>query len=164
MLLFWCQGVNALLAPFGLYDFGCKCMAYCSKKDVFLHVKIKMSLENTTVNKKKTTNWTLCCFCQQDIRKDLRCSYEKECHHKSYKVLEVDLKNFVDNEVPMPLDVNVECLGDCSGIENTMKTNKITYHNGYRAFFRSDKLQRQLKKREMDSANVGAAMTPKKRV
>ncbi|KAF5283005.1 hypothetical protein FQA39_LY04876 [Lamprigera yunnana] len=121
-----------------------------------------MSFENTTVNKRKTTNWTLCCLFQQDIRKDLLCPYEKECHHKAYEVLEVDLENIVDNEVSMPLDVNVECLDDGSGIVNTMKTNKVTYHNGCRTLFRSGMLQRQLKKREMDSGNVGAAVSPKK--
>lgn len=42
------------------------------------------------------------------------------------------------------------------------ETNKATYHNGCRALFRSGMLQRLLKKREMDSANVGAAVSPKK--
>ncbi|KAF5293088.1 hypothetical protein FQA39_LY13698 [Lamprigera yunnana] len=90
-------------------------------------------------------------------RSDLRCPYEKECHHKAYEVLEVDLNNFIDNEVLMPLDVNVVCLDDDSGVANTMKTNKVTYHNGCQALFRSSMLQQQLKEREMDSANVGPA-------
>ncbi|KAF5273475.1 hypothetical protein FQA39_LY07492 [Lamprigera yunnana] len=62
----------------------------------------------------------------------------------------------------MPLDVIVECLDNAYGIANTMKTNKATYHNGCRALFRSGMLQRQLKKREMDSANVRAAVSLKK--
>ncbi|KAF5279417.1 hypothetical protein FQA39_LY05527 [Lamprigera yunnana] len=77
------------------------------------------------------------CLCQQDVRKDLRCPYEKECHPKVYEVLEVDLKKFVDNEVPMPLDANVECLDNGSGIANTMKTNQATYQNGYRVLYHS---------------------------
>ncbi|KAF5269349.1 hypothetical protein FQA39_LY08741 [Lamprigera yunnana] len=41
-----------------------------------------------------------------------------------------------------------------------MKTNKVTYHNVFRALFCSGILQRQLKKREIDSANVRAAVIP----
>ncbi|KAF5299189.1 hypothetical protein FQA39_LY02362 [Lamprigera yunnana] len=64
--------------------------------------------------------------------------------------------------MPMSLDVNAECLDNGSGISNSMKTNKAIYHNGCRVLFCSGMLQRQFKKKETDSANAGAAVSPKK--
>jgi len=119
-----------------------------------------MSVENTSVNR-TITNWALCCLCQQEAGKDLRCPYSKECYYTAYDSLEADLKNFVDNDLPIPLGVNLECLDDGSGIANTLKTNKATYHNGCRSLFRSGALQRQAKKREMDNSAI-ATVSPKK--
>ena len=51
--------------------------------------------------KRKDTDWTLCCLCQEKSSKELRCPYKRECYHNAYQALEDDLKNFVDNGVSL---------------------------------------------------------------
>ena len=62
------------------------------------------------VPEKKDTNWALCCLCQGQSKKDLRCPYKKECHHAAYQTLEYDLQHFVDNDMPLPFGVNLACI------------------------------------------------------
>ena len=95
------------------------------------------------------TDWTLCCLCQDHSdKKDLRCPFNKECHHKAYETLADDLKNFVTNDVLLPLGVNLECLDDGSGVASTLLKNKAKYHNRCRSLFRSYMVERELRKRE----------------
>ena len=99
---------------------------------------------------KLKTDWTLCCLCQEahskKSDKDLRCPYDKEWLHNAYQTLEDDLKGFVENDVPLPLGVNLIHLDDGSGIANTLIKNKAKYHNSCRVHFRSHVLQRELDK------------------
>lgn len=115
------------------------------------------------VDARKDTDWTLCCLCQEQNKKDLRCPYVKECYHNAYQTLEYDLNQFVQNHVPLPLGVTLECLDDGSGIANTLLKNEAKYHNGCRAHFRSHILERALDKRARDeSDSVEATFSPKK--
>ena len=107
------------------------------------------------------TDWELCCLCQEESRRDLRCPYNKECHHKAYGTLENDLKNFVANDVPLPLGVNLECLDDGSGIAQTLLKNKAKYHNGCRSLFRCNMMERELNKRKQED-NKETIVSPKK--
>ena len=59
----------------------------------------------------------------------------KECHHDAYKTLESDLNNFVQNDIPLCLGVNLQCLDDGSGIASTLLKNQAKYHNGCRSHF-----------------------------
>ena len=62
--------------------------------------------------------------------KDLRCPYKQERYHNSYQTLEDELNRFVENDIPLPLGVNLECLNDGSGIPKTLLKNQAKYHNG----------------------------------
>ena len=60
-------------------------------------------------------DWTLCCLCQERTKKDLRCPFKKDCHHKAYQSLEDDLRSFVENDAPLPLGLNLKDVDDGSG-------------------------------------------------
>ena len=97
---------------------------------------------------RKVTDCGLCFLCQGQSRSDLRCPYNKECHHTAYHTLETDLINFVSNDIPLPLGVNPQCLDNGSGIANTLLSKKASYHNTCWALFRSTMLHRHLRKRD----------------
>jgi len=72
------------------------------------------------------TDWTLCCLCQDcSSKKDLRCPFNKECHHTAYETLADDLKYFVTNDVSLPLGVNLECLDDGSEVASILVKNNL---------------------------------------
>ena len=119
-----------------------------------------MSAENPSITRQRT-DWELCCLCQEVSSKDLRCPYNKKCHHKAYATLENDLKNFVENDVPLPLGVNLEIFDDGSGIANTLLKNKAKYHNGCRSLFRGYMIERVLSKRKQQD-NEETIVSPKK--
>ena len=52
----------------------------------------------------------LCCLCQVgSSKRDLRRPFNKKCHHKADETLADDIKkNFVENDVPLPLGVTLE--------------------------------------------------------
>ena len=106
-----------------------------------------MNVDNPLVTRTES-DWALCCLCQVDSsKKDLRCPFNKEYLHKAYETLADDLKNFVENYVPLPLGVTLECVDDGSGIANTLLKNKAKYHNRCRSLFRSYMVERELHKR-----------------
>jgi len=53
----------------------------------------------------------------------------KKCYHAAY-ALGDELKAFVDNDFPLPLGVNLQCLGDSSGIASTMLKMKLNITTG----------------------------------
>ena len=119
-----------------------------------------MSTDNPFITR-KTTDWALCCLCQKESEKDLRCPYKRECHLTAYDTLETDLKNFIENDVRLPLGVTMVCLNDGTGIANTLRKNEAKYHNGCRSLFRSYMVERKLKKRETQESTE-AVISPKK--
>ena len=93
--------------------------------------------------------------------KDLRCPYNKKCHHKAYATLENYLENFVENDVPLPLGMSLEILDDGSVIANTLLKNKAKYHIGYRSLFHGYMMERVLSKRKQQD-NEETIASPKK--
>ena len=123
-----------------------------------------MSSDNIPTTR-KIMDWALCCLCQGEDKssKDLRRPYSKECYHTAYQSLEEDLKIFAENDVTLPLGVNLNRLNDGSGIANTLLGNKAIHHNGCRALFRQNMVQRELQKRQRNEhESEGATFTPKK--
>ena len=120
-----------------------------------------MNVDNPFVTRTES-DWALCCLCQVDSsKKDLRCPFNKEYLHKAYETLADDLKNFAENDVPLPLEVTLECLNDGSGIANTLLKNKAKYHNRCRSLFRSCMVERELHKRGK-SESEEETISPKK--
>ena len=85
----------------------------------------------------------------------------KKHYHAAYQTLEDELKAFADDDIPLPLGVNLQCLDDGTGIASTMLKNEAKYHNGCRGHFRSHNLQRVLKKRARKNSD-GEDFSPKK--
>ena len=110
----------------------------------------------------KEIDWTLCCLCQKKSATELRCPYKKVCYHNAYQTLEDDLKNFVENDVPLLFGVNLECINDGSGIANTLLKNEAKYHHGCRGCFRSHIVQRALDKRAREESDSEDIFSPKK--
>ena len=68
----------------------------------------------------------------------------EKCYLAAYQTLEDELKAFVDNDIPLPLGVNLQCLDNGSGIAFTMLKNETKYHNGCRGHFRSHNQRSEL--------------------
>lgn len=114
------------------------------------------------IPQRTVTDWSLCCLCQEQSNKDLRCPYKRECYHSAYQTLEDDLKRFVQNNIPLPLGMNLDCVDDGSGVASTLLKNEAKYHNGCRGRFRSYIVERELDKRTRAESDSEENPSPKK--
>ena len=106
------------------------------------------------IKKRTITNWELCCFCQEKKTESLVCPYRKPQYHQSYVEVGADIDSFVENKLPLPLDVTKECLlGQGFGnVSATLLAEKAVFHKSCRDLFREKERQR-IKKRIHKRAN-----------
>ncbi len=107
-----------------------------------------MDEEEDPFHTRKSTDWKICCLCQECTSADLRHPYRRKQDHIGYQGLEKDLNTFVEHNLPLPLALTLECLNDGSGIATTLLMNEAKYHNGCRSLFRMYMAERELDKRQ----------------
>lgn len=109
------------------------------------------SCSQTESANRELVNWDLCALCQKNTGEKLVNPFnktQKDCRH-GYQALAHNLKEF--HEIGrVPLDINIQCLNDGTGIENTLLANKAVWHKNCWLMCSNMKLQRAKKRKQVE--------------
>ena len=88
-------------------------MTSFEKTSLFIKILLICIMNPFAIAKRSNTQWELCCFCQENTPEKLVSPYKKPQYHKSYAEIGGDIETFIENNLPLPLNVTKECfLGD----------------------------------------------------
>lgn len=97
------------------------------------------------------TNWKLCCLCQIDTTEKLVCPKTTDSG-SSYSTLAENLGQFKELG-SIPIRVPIENLDTGHGIEETLKSNKATWHKSCFTRCNTLKLERAKKRKREESSD-----------
>ncbi len=106
-----------------------------------------------------STNWKLCCFCQDPQDPKLVCPIKKPNDLSGYKTL-ANYISLLKGHRKAPLNIDLRRLDDGYGIEETFITNKAQWHKSCRLIFQTQ-TTRLTEKRTAEENNA-CDISPKK--
>ena len=97
----------------------------------FKLVKQGAGSNSTTSNTSNTTDWSLCCLCQEDHKGkslvDPAKNKDVSTKNSAYMVMAERLSEF-EKYGAVPMGIRLARLDDGTGIANTLKVNHAQYH------------------------------------
>ncbi len=120
-------------------------------------VSSESSIGATSCTQVCPTDWNNCVLCQEVTQEPLVCPFNvtKEVYGSGYDTLAHYLTAF--NEIgAVPMNINVSRLDDGSGILNTLKSHKASWHKQCYNKFSKLKLERAQKRKSVNDSDMAS--------